>query len=57
MLLFVTFYIKVRVLARQEANISNRAYMHKADYTAQIKPLLEWWSSFLDGLKKSSCSH
>lgn len=48
-----TFEVKERVLDHQETNISNRAYMHKADYTSQIKPLLEWWSGYLDGLKKN----
>lgn len=27
------------------------AYNHKADYTNQMKPLLEWWSGYLDEIK------
>lgn len=28
-----------------------QAYNHKANYTEQMKPLLEWWSNYLDDIK------
>lgn len=42
---------KEAVLDHIEKNPSTLAYIHRADYTEQIKPLLEWWSNYLDEVK------
>lgn len=40
-----------RVLDHQEGNQVVRAYAHLADYTEQMRELLQWWADFLDDLK------
>lgn len=40
-----------RVLDHQEKNHVVRAYAHLADYTEQMRELLQWWADFLDELK------
>jgi hypothetical protein len=40
-----------KVLDHQEANQAVRAYTHKADYTEQMRELLQWWADFLDTVK------
>jgi integrase len=40
-----------RVLDHQEGNQVVRAYAHMADYTEQMRELLQWWADFLDELK------
>ncbi len=40
-----------RVLDHQEGNQVVRAYAHMADYTEQMRELLQWWADFLDKLK------
>ncbi|MDD5360394.1 MAG: integrase arm-type DNA-binding domain-containing protein [Sulfurovaceae bacterium] len=42
---------KEAVLDHIEKNPSILAYMHRADYTNQMIPLLEWWSNYLDEVK------
>ncbi|MGD9968818.1 MAG: tyrosine-type recombinase/integrase [Sulfuricurvum sp.] len=41
-----------RALDHQEDNKVVRAYSHMADYTEQIRELLQWWADFLDEVKK-----
>lgn len=38
------------VLDHIEPNKSTLAYTHQADYTKQMKPLLEWWSDYLNDI-------
>lgn len=40
-----------RVLDHQEGSQVVRAYAHMADYTEQMRELLQWWADFLDDLK------
>lgn len=40
-----------RALDHQEENKVVRAYSHMADYTEQIRELLQWWADFLDEVK------
>lgn len=40
-----------RVLDHQEGSQVVRAYAHMADYTEQMRELLQWWADFLDELK------
>jgi hypothetical protein len=40
-----------RVLDHHEVKESVRAYTHKADYTEQMRPLLQWWADYLDEIK------
>ncbi len=48
-----SFETMEKVLDHQEANQAVRAYTHKADYTEQMRELLQWWADFLDKTKKS----
>lgn len=48
-----SFEVMEKVLDHQEANQAVRAYTHKADYTEQIRKLLQWWADFLDATKKA----
>lgn len=43
-----------RVLDHQEGNQVVRAYAHLADYTEQMRELLQWWADFLDELKEKN---
>lgn len=43
-----SFEVMEKVLDHQEANQAVRAYTHKADYTEQMRELLQWWADFLD---------
>lgn len=45
------FEVREAVLDHNETKGAVRAYTHKADYTAQMRPLLEWWADFLDALR------
>lgn len=47
-----SFETMEKVLDHQEANQAVRAYTHKADYTEQMRELLQWWADFLDATKK-----
>jgi len=40
-----------KVLDHQQENQVVRAYAHMADYTEQMRELLQWWADFLDELK------
>lgn len=40
-----------RVLDHHEKKQAIRAYIHMADYTEQMRPLLQWWADFLDKLR------
>jgi integrase len=46
-----TFDTLERVLDHQESNKVARAYAHMADYTEQMRKLLQWWADFLDEVK------
>lgn len=46
-----SFETMEKVLDHQEANQAVRAYTHKADYTEQMRELLQWWANFLDEIK------
>jgi integrase len=46
-----SFEVMEKVLDHQEANQAVRAYTHKADYTEQMRELLQWWADFLDKTK------
>lgn len=48
----MSFEVKEAVLDHHEKSQVVRAYMHKADYTNQMRELLEWWEQFLLGLKR-----
>ena len=38
-------------LDHHEQDVKKRAYTHKADYTTQMKILMQWWADFLDKIK------
>jgi len=46
------FETKERVLDHHEKNAVVRTYAHKADYTDQMRELLQWWADFIDEVKK-----
>lgn len=46
-----TFETMEAVLDHQEGNKVVRAYTHKADYTEQMRELLQWWADYLDEVK------
>lgn len=46
-----SFEIKEAALDHHLGNKVTQAYNHKADYTEQIRPLLQWWADFLDRVK------
>lgn len=46
-----SFETMEKVLDHQEVNQAVRAYTHKADYTEQMKALLQWWADYLDEIK------
>jgi integrase len=46
-----TFQTMERVLDHQEGNKVVRAYTHKADYTEQMRELMQWWADYLDEVK------
>jgi hypothetical protein len=45
------FEVMERVLDHHETKSSVRAYTHKADYTGQMRELLQWWADYLDEVK------
>lgn len=46
-----SFEIKEAILDHRIGNKVTRAYNHKADYTEQMRLLLQWWADFLDRAK------
>lgn len=46
----MAFEIRERCLDHNESNSVVRAYTHKADYTKQMRELLEWWERYLEKL-------
>lgn len=46
-----SFDVKEKALDHQESNKVVRAYNHKADYTKQLKPLMNFWSDYILSLK------
>lgn len=46
-----SFEIKEAVLDHRVGNEVAQAYSHQADYTEQMRPLLQWWADFLDRVK------
>ena len=49
-----TYEVKESVLDHHDTSKVAFAYLHKADYTEQMRPLLQWWADFIDTLKKST---
>ena len=47
----VSFEVRERALDHHEENKVVRAYTHKADYTEQMRELMQWWADFLDKIK------
>ncbi|RLA77545.1 MAG: integrase [Epsilonproteobacteria bacterium] len=45
-----SFEAKERALDHHERNKVVKAYSHQAEYFEQMKPLMEWWSCFIDEL-------
>lgn len=50
----VSFEVRERALDHHEENKVVRAYTHKADYTEQMRELMQWWADFLDQVKAST---
>ncbi|MCX6072725.1 MAG: integrase arm-type DNA-binding domain-containing protein [Campylobacterales bacterium] len=48
-----SFEVRERCIDHNERNEAVRAYTHKADYTEQMRELLQWWADYLDGVKKA----
>lgn len=46
-----SFEVKEAILDHHIGGEVERAYTHKADYTSQMRELLEWWEQFLLRLK------
>lgn len=46
-----SFQTREAVLDHHEKQMAVRAYTHKADYTEAMRPLLQWWADWLDGVK------
>lgn len=49
----VSFEVRERALDHHEENKVVRAYTHKANYTEQMRELMQWWADFLDTTKKA----
>jgi integrase len=47
----VSFEARERVLDHHEAKKEVRAYTHMANYTEQMRGLLQWWADYLDEVK------
>lgn len=47
-----SFEIKEAVLDHRIGNNVTQAYLHKAYYVEQMRPLLQWWADYLDELKE-----
>jgi hypothetical protein len=47
----VSFEVRERCLDHHEKKEAVRAYIHKADYTEQMRTLFQWWADYLDGVK------
>ena len=46
-----TYEAKESVLDHHDSGKVAFAYLHQADYTEQMRPLLQWWADFLSKLK------
>lgn len=46
-----SFEVRERCLDHHEKKEAVRAYTHKADYTEQMRGLLQWWADYLDEVK------
>ena len=44
------FEVKETALDHTIGNLSERAYTNKANYTKQLRELMEWWSEFIVGM-------
>lgn len=49
-----SFETREHVLDHHEQDKYVRAYTHRADYTEQMRPLLQWWADFLDKTRDSA---
>jgi integrase len=45
------YEVKRRFLDHHDENKVERAYNHRAEYFKQMKPLVKWWSEYLESLK------
>lgn len=48
----VSFEVRERCLDHHEKKEAVRAYIHKADYTEQMRTLFQWWANYLDEVKR-----
>ncbi|MGD9970410.1 MAG: tyrosine-type recombinase/integrase [Sulfuricurvum sp.] len=46
-----SFEVRERCLDHHEKKEAVRAYIHKADYTDQMRELFQWWADYLDDVK------
>jgi integrase len=46
-----SFEVRERCLDHHEKKEAVRAYIHKADYTDQMRILFQWWADYLDAVK------
>lgn len=46
-----SFEVRERCLDHHEKKEAVRAYIHKADYTDQMRELFQWWADYLDTIK------
>jgi integrase len=43
--------VRKAVIDHWTSNMAERAYTHGADYSEQMRPLLQWWADFLDEIR------
>lgn len=53
----VSFEVRERCLDHHEKKEAVRAYIHKADYTEQMRVLFQWWADYLDEVKAVNNGH
>ncbi|HLD23838.1 MAG TPA: integrase arm-type DNA-binding domain-containing protein [Sulfuricurvum sp.] len=49
-----SFEVRERCLDHHEKKEAVRAYIHKADYTEQMRELLQWWADYLDTIRSKN---
>jgi len=48
----LSYEVKKRFLDHQEENKTEQAYNHQAIFFEQMKPLVKWWSTYLESLRE-----
>lgn len=48
-----SFEVRERCLDHHEKKEAVRAYIHKADYTEQMRELFQWWADYLDEVRNN----